>query len=83
MKIDENPWFRLQKQGLEPGLEACFHHLTANDVPSALRELRAAGQFDRLAPLLCSNGAPLPGPQRHALRLQLAEWKRQRAPSST
>ena len=30
-----------------PGLEAVFHHLTANSIPAALRELRSLAGYDR------------------------------------
>lgn len=62
------------------GLEAVFHHLTANSIPAALRELRRLERgYDRLAAILAaSGGSPLPGPQRRFLRQQLAEWKHQR-----
>lgn len=60
-------------------LEAVFHHLTANSIPAALRELRSLAGYDRLAAILAaSGGSPLPGPQRRFLRQQLAEWKYQR-----
>ncbi|CAJ1384685.1 unnamed protein product [Effrenium voratum] len=66
-------------------LEAAFHHLTANSVGSALKELKnAAGEgphFDRLATILAACGGTfLPGQQRRWLRQQVEDWKRQRTP---
>lgn len=69
-------------------LEAVFHHLSANSISAALGELHAprtetthgaSPYFDRLAAILsASGGTPLPGQQRHWIRQQVAEWKRER-----
>ena len=39
-----------------PGLEAVFHHLTANSMPAALRELRSLPGYDRASPKPTTNG---------------------------
>ena len=68
------------------GLEAAFHHLTANSPRQALHALRKAGgggpHFDRLAAILAAcGGSAVPGrEQRRWLRQQVEEWKRQRVP---
>ena len=68
------------------GLEAAFHHLTANSPRQALRALQQAGgggpHFDRLAAILAAcGGSAVPGrEQRHWLRRQVEEWRRQRVP---
>ncbi|CAE7782913.1 NUP98 [Symbiodinium pilosum] len=66
------------------GIEAAFHHLTANSPRRALRALQeAAGSgphFDRLAAILAAcGGSPVPGrEQRRWLRKQVEDWRRQR-----
>jgi len=67
------------------GMEAAFHHLTANSPRQALRALQGTGAgpyFDRLAAVLTAcGGSAVPGrEQRRWLRKQVEEWRRQRVP---
>eukprot|EP00931_Biecheleriopsis_adriatica_P091398 TRINITY_DN65280_c0_g1_i1.p1 TRINITY_DN65280_c0_g1~~TRINITY_DN65280_c0_g1_i1.p1 ORF type:complete len:801 (-),score=188.21 TRINITY_DN65280_c0_g1_i1:71-2182(-) len=67
-------------------LEAAFHHLTANSLRGALREVAAAAgsgpHFERLAAILasCGGASALGREQRRCLRQQLQEWRNQGVP---